>query len=437
MNVINKDRWYSQYPPGHPFLLLLGLYIKAPWIINPLFGSFSLCLLFFIAKNCYRKKNVVYLSPIFFLLSPFFLFMSSSYMNHVPTMFFMLLFIYFYVKTLQELKWGHPLIAGLSLGYAMNIRPLTAFAMSLPFILDFTMYLCKGRKSFLKKYLLFSGGLCFMLTILLVYNYLTNGNPFIFGYQVKYDTLGFIGNAQMGPPHTLRGGFVNTSNNLVAMNKYLFEWPLPSLLFVFVFFLPRIEKNRWDWLFLFSSLLLVFSYFFYYFQDICFGPRFYFCSVPFLTLFTVRGLLNIPALLEKLSFDRQKVKASLILFILFCFAYTLFFSAPALYKKYSHFYFNVDDSLHKTVIQRRITNAIVFINITYPPGNPVPNLPVYGAGFQYNSPDLKDRVIYAIDWGEKDKELIQEYPGRNYYLWKFNPERGKFELMKIPLDKHE
>lgn len=352
-------------------------------------------------------------------------------MNHVPTMFFMLLFIYSYVKTLQRSGWYYPLIGGLSLGYAMNIRPLTAFSISLPFLLDFTVHVYKKRNSYIKKVLLFGSSLSLMLMILLTYNYLTNGNPFVFGYQVKFDTLGFLGSAQMGPPHTLKGGFVNTSNNLTAMNKYLFEWPLPSLLFVLVLFLPWIERNRWDWIFLFSSLLLVFSYFFYYFQDLCFGPRFYFCLAPLLTLLTVRGLLKIPAMLENFSFDRQKVKATLSLFIFFCFVYTLFFSLPVLYKKYSHFYFYVDDTLHNTVIQKHISNAVVFINIVYPPGNPVLNLPVYGAGFIHNSPDLKDSVIYAIDWGEKNRKLMEEYSGRDYYLWKFNPVIGKFELTRM------
>jgi len=135
--------------------------------------------------------------------------------------------------------------------------------------------------------------------------------------------------------------------------------------------------------------------------------------------------------MEKFSFPRKKVEATLYLLILFCFTYTLVFSLPVLYKKYSHFYWHIDDSLHKTIVQRKISNAVVFINITYPPGNPVPNLPVYGAGFLYNSPDLRDSIIYAIDWGKRNKELIQDYPDRDYYLWKFDPKLDKFTLSRL------
>lgn len=32
---INNGKWYSEYPPGHTFMLMLGLIIHIPWIINP------------------------------------------------------------------------------------------------------------------------------------------------------------------------------------------------------------------------------------------------------------------------------------------------------------------------------------------------------------------------------------------------------------------
>ncbi len=40
-NIINDSRWYSQYPPGHSLLLMLGLFLGAPWLIGPLLGAFS------------------------------------------------------------------------------------------------------------------------------------------------------------------------------------------------------------------------------------------------------------------------------------------------------------------------------------------------------------------------------------------------------------
>jgi hypothetical protein len=35
-----------------------------------------------------------------------------------------------------------------------------------------------------------------------------------------------------------------------------------------------------------------------------------------------------------------------------------------------------------------------------------------------NCPSFNDDIVYAMDLGdEQNKELIQAYPGRNYYRW--------------------
>ena len=92
-NMIFTTRWYSQYPPGHPFFLMLGLLAKVPWLINPLFASLSVILLYKNALLYYGEKEAK-LSVILFCVSPFVLFMSASFMNHVSTLFFLLLFLY-------------------------------------------------------------------------------------------------------------------------------------------------------------------------------------------------------------------------------------------------------------------------------------------------------------------------------------------------------
>ncbi len=73
---------------------------------------------------------------------------------------------------------------------------------------------------------------------------------------------------------------------------------------------------------------------------------------------------------------------------------------------------------------------------TVPPGTIIPNLPVYGSGFLHNSPDLNSSVIYALNLGKKNVELMREYPNRDYYLWKYDPGIDNFKLMRINEDKN-
>ena len=418
-HVINDTKWYSQYPPGHSLLLMMGLFIGAPWLIGPLLGTLSLFVFYLLVKELYGDQQTTYLSSLLLLFSPFFLFMSSSHMNHNSTMFFIVLFLYFYLRMFSSNSSTHALISGLSLGYAINIRPLTALAIGFPFICNLIIHAYKERKIKTRNVLVFFTGLSLMLLLLLLYNDLTNGSPFLFGYEKKYQTLGFMGNAQGGPPHTLKGGVINTSNNLIGLNQYLFEWPVPSLIFIFPLFSIPIRKNRWDWLFFYSSLSLVVSHFFYYHQDYIFGPRFYYSLMPFMIVLTVRGFLGIPSWLEKNQFNRGKTKASLYLLVVLCFFYSFSLSFPSLIKKYSNDYWWVTEKLHKTVEKQGITNAIVFIDCWHPLDPDKPHLIYYGSGFQFNSPDLTDEVIYALDLKDKNSELMESFPDRNYYFCNF------------------
>jgi 4-amino-4-deoxy-L-arabinose transferase-like glycosyltransferase len=418
-HIINDVKWYSQYPPGHSLLLMLGLFLGAPWLVGPLLGTLSLLIFYLITKNIYRDHRMTYLSSSLFLLSPFFLFMSSSYMNHSSTMFFILLFLYFYLRMFSSDSSINALISGLSLGYAINIRPLTGVAIGIPFICNLLICAYKEREIKIKKVLIFFVGVSLMAILLLLYNYYTNGNPFLFGYQKKYQVLGFLGSAQFGPPHTLKEGVINTSNNLIGLNQFLFEWPVPSLIFIFMLFFTTIRKKRWDYLFLLSSTILILSCSFYFYQDLCFGPRFYYSLTPFMIILTVRGFLGIPDWLEKKRFNKRKTEASLYLLLLFCFLYTFSFSLPSLIKKYSNDYWWVTDKIQKTVKKQGISDAIVFIDCWHPPDATKPSLLYYGSGFQFNSPDLKDEVIYALDLKERNSELMNEFPNRYYYFCNF------------------
>jgi hypothetical protein len=327
--------------------------------------------------------------------------------------------------------------AGLSLGFVLNIRPLTAVAFGTTFVFYMLFSFFVKKEIRLKNIVVFFAGLAVMISLLLLFNQLTNGDPLTFGYQKKHQVLGFLGNAQHGrEPHTLGGGIENTSNNLIGLNQYLFEWPIPSLVFAFIFFAIPIKKNRWDWLFLSAALVLIGSYFFYYYQDLCFGPRFYYSIMPFAIIFSVRGFLGLPKWLEEKGFNRRKVRATLTLLLIVCFSYTFVFSFPRLIKKYSDDYWIVTDKIHAEVQKRGIKNAVVFIDVWIPRDTPEPNLIPYGSAFQFNSLDLSDDVIYAIDLREKNVELMNYYSERDFYFCKILSSIADFKLTKINRPEH-
>ena len=252
--------------------------------------------------------------------------------------------------------------------------------------------------------------------VLLVYNYATNGNPFLFGYQIRWGadhTLGFAESSIITtPPHTPIRGLGHTLSNFIALNQNLFEWPVPSLLFIGVFFMPYLfKKNHYDYWLLAGLFVSPIFYFFYFYQDICLGPRFFYNSLPFAVILTARAILQINYKICASQYNILRncshVFTSLLVFsVLFAVAVRM----PRLIAFYSDSFWDVDNRLMKKVQSLGITNAVIFQKSYGLKGNTL------GSGFLHNEPGLNSSVVFARDLGSRNAELIRFFPGRKYYL---------------------
>lgn len=85
--VIHSDKWYTQYPPGYPVLLALGVLMGVPWLVNPILAALTIAGIYLIANELYGR-NIAKLSALLACTSSFFLFMSSEFLSHSSTLFF-------------------------------------------------------------------------------------------------------------------------------------------------------------------------------------------------------------------------------------------------------------------------------------------------------------------------------------------------------------
>jgi len=431
-NIIFTDRWYSQYPPGHPFFLLLGLLLKIPWIINPFFGTLSCILLYNVALQYYGEREAR-LSVILFAISPFALFMSSSFMNHVTTLFFMLLFIYTFNKFQHNNSSFLAIIAGLSLGTMLNIRPQEALVIG---VLYGMFYLMKkpAKKNYLPL-LAFITTVAIMAGILLLYNYKTTGDPFLFGYQVRWGrghAFGFSSEPiAYSPPHTPLRGLVHTLSNFFALNQYLFEWPLPSLIPLVIFWTPFFfKKNSCDYRLFWGFLAAPIIYFFYYFQDLCLGPRLYYISLPFIIILTAKALFQIIQGISSLrSCSEKYIKNAVIALLFLSVVFSCLVRMPQLYHFYADSFWGVDDKPMKKAKEMGIKNAVIFLKINYYDSKGFYEDYV-GSGFLHNSPYLNDSIIFARDLGVRNSELLPFFPGRSFYIASKN-EKGEIIIEQL------
>jgi hypothetical protein len=440
--IINDGaKMYAQYPFGHSLLLALGTLVHAEWLINPLLGSAEIIVLYFLGKEAY-DETTGRIAALLGVASPFLPFMSSEYMNHASGLLFLSLFLLFFLRTIRPLRGSErslvpspssvvpspgiadPLLSGLSLAMALNIRPLSALAISVPAACYGVSLLFKSRWKTLPSFLVLLAPVLLGLGAFLLYNYLTTGSPLLSGYKA-YGMLEYghtrwgLGFGECGLPgwgaHTPLRGLAQTGDNLQALNLYLFESPFPGLLLVLLLFLA-FTRNPLDWLLLASFASLPVVYFFYWWHDLCFGPRFLYEGLAPILLLSARGLVEYPRFLGRaLGADAEtRARNVLVIAAAFSLATAAMVGMPRLLMRYGLRSYGVDDRVHARVKEGQVNNAVVFIDpVFYYPGRSS-NF-YYGAGFQFNKLDFAGPVIYARGRGTENYVLMHRFPNRAYY----------------------
>lgn len=418
-----NNKWYSLYTPAHPFFLALGLLFGMPWLVNPLLTSLSLIFIYQIAQRLYDNKTAC-LATTLLIVSPFATFYASGFMNACTSLFFTTLFLLYLIKSEQETKFINPFLCGLFLGGMANTRPFTGIAIAFPLAVRWFYLTWREPKNYWKKLSLIIAGSLIGITIIFTYNYLTNGDPFLFGQQAfdKFcargvKSLGF-GKSHWGTVHTVFRSIVHILNRVNQLNGQLFGWFIPSLSFIFAFWLISSKKTTWDYLHLIIISSLIFAHFFHF----SFKMRYMYALLPFFTILTARG---ITVLSEKLpcffkGISATKLKGSLYVLIIICFLYNV--SANILPDLFSSAG-KEKNQIYNMVKAQGLKNALVFVEGGFAGWG------IYTRGFVHNSPTLDDEVVYALDLSEKNQQLMRHYPNRAYYS--YQQKNGKGKLIKI------
>jgi len=409
MHVINDGRWYSQYPPGHPLLLMLGVLIHAPWIINPLLGALTVAVIYHLGREVYGEPTAR-LATLLASLSPFLIFMSSEFMNHSSALLFTSLFLLFFARAVRSPQSAlrSSFLAGLCLGMVVLIRPFTALLIAAPFVIAALIILSRTPQpayrqsptayppSPIGRWLLMLSGGALMFGVLLLYNYLTTGNAFKLGYTAEYGashTVG-LGQGAFGDVLTLPKAVLETNLDLNALNRYLFEFPIPSLLFVALFFALG-KRRKWDFLLLSTIAMLVGGYFFYFWHStVLFGPRWEYESFAALALLSARGVRGE-------GFRDSGIQGFKARLFVLCYSSMFLVAVPTLVQKYRQGY-DVSSSTYRTVQQAGLHHAVVFARSMEEVG-------------LHNNLDLNSDIVFARDLGPLNPALQTLYPDRRFY----------------------
>ncbi len=445
-HMINNGKWYSHYTPGYPFLLLLGLLVQAPWLINPLLAALSIILFYFLGKEIFNSK-VGILASVLGAVSIWFLVMSSTMMSHTSSLFFTSFFLLFMFRSLKNPSITNGLFAGLGLGMAVLIRPYNAFLLTLPFLLYYAVKIIRDLKKNLKNATAFVLITLVFLSVLLIYNQMTNGHPLRMGYLVSYGeehSLGFGRAGYTSIPHTPFLGTIRIGESLGAINKYLFGWPLSS----FLALLPLLwittanKENRKKIMLLAAGFFsMIVGWYFYWGTHVFIGARMFFEVIPILFLLSAHGITELPALVSRKfgKLNQLMVKKITTGVLVILVAYAFFIRFPAwiwpsdtewYYKGFTNNFAGTTPKIHRTLNSIPLERSLIIMKLLYHPYESFPD-GWWSSGFLYNDPFLKGNIIYVNDKGENNLKLFQCFPEREIYYYLGTLEKG----MLIPLKK--
>jgi hypothetical protein len=416
---INDGKYYSTFFPGWPSILSIGIVLRTPWVINPLLGFLTLLIIYLIGKEIYDRETGLF-AAVLLLFSHYFYILTPEYMSEPSALLFSSIFFYLIIKTLKEPKILTSSLSGISLGIAFLIRPFSALAISLPIMSYFFFFSLMEKKKTLITFAVFVLTFLPALFIFLMYNYFQTGSMFLtpIEYYNKFNILGFglrsadvILNVKQ---YTLFDGLKNLSINLLLLN-----WESVLFLFIFLFFVLINKKNKWDIILFATVLSTIFLHLFYYGRHI----RYYYISFFALFLLTARGInlseISLTKIFPHKSFGNLNYFLLSFIVISNIFIIT---NHPKVLQRYESY--RQLRNPFCIVKEKKLRNSVIFLrtvperynNITYYVQNPL---------------NFNGDALLVKDLKERNKELMEYYPKKEFYIYDFDRKSKSGKLTKI------
>jgi 4-amino-4-deoxy-L-arabinose transferase-like glycosyltransferase len=399
---------FGKYPPGWPAVLALGVLVRLPWLVNPLLAALALYLVYRLGWTLYDRWTGL-LAAALGLTSPLFLVLSGSFLSHLVTLVWLLLFSLWFVWTARGGSGWFAVGAGLAMGMAFLTRSLTAVAYAAPFVLYSLLQLAR-RQPHWRNYLLvaLSGGA--VAALLPVYQWAVTGDPWLNPYTLwwPYDRLGFgPGIGAMAGGHSLYYAWINLKQDLPRAATDILGWPGLSWLPLLLGLLLR-PRRLWDWGLPAPFTCLVIAYLFYWVgsPERLWGPRYYFEGFAGLWILSAVGLLKVWAWAQqKPQWLRTVLAGALVVMVAVNLAVNIPFRMHE-----AHGFYGITRAQMQPIEEADLHNALVMIYAD--------RWLEYGAMLAEMSPALDDDVLYARSSGrEQDAAVIAAYPHRTvYYL---------------------
>lgn len=413
--IINDGKWYSKVTIGWPLLLAMGRVLRVEFIVNPILSAFCVIIIYLLAKRLSGKKPAAAAAAILAAISPFFFLNGGTYFNHTSESFFVLLFTYLVILSLEKEKTTYIIGAGLCIVFAVLIRPTdgaAAFAGIIPLIAYRSFKSGNYKKklaSFTPVFILFLIG----ISLLLVVNKVQTGSFTTFGYQ-KYMPEEKLGFGTFG--HTPVKGLWNFSYSMMRLSFWIA--PLIFLMGVLSVF---DDKSHARFLLVIPVAMAAVYFSYYSLGNIEIGSRYYLPGYPIIVATASVGISLVEDFLKKNDLPGAKTFITCFFLIIFLFLVS-----------------GVFPRLLPTVKTQYFSNVDAFKRIVDPPGIGQKSLifmkrdaPVYRnviltRNFWRYKQEKHLQVLYLDP--EENSDLISMFPDRKVYTANYDPRLGKYVI---------
>ncbi len=437
------DHWTGMYTPGWPLLLMVGVLLGTPWIVNPILGGLLCIVIAEITTDRYGKLTGR-VAGIMALVSPYIGVVSASYLSHTAAALFVALAWWSTARLLTTHQWRWGLFAGSAIGFTILIRPEAALIIGMVIAVG---TLIQWRRSLaVWRQLFAAGGVALVfVALLLAWQDHSVGKAGHFGHRIDMGVAANFGFGRVGDSgyvYTPGKARMHSEQRLEAVHQRILGWPLPAVILLLTpLLLARpYWRNLWHslWLLMPLTVLTGLFYFYWYYEEWLPG-RYFFPAVPFLVVLMAHGWHVWHQRLSQFSAIRALPALLLIVGSVFSLAY----SAPQYHKFFKLHHGDVEDLLTHYLEEHQLDNALILYRSlgkqSYGQWNDY-----YATAFMQNDLDLKGKVVIARDGAHRkpnqvvreNNELFAIFPDRNYYSYTFNQATGRARMFKLTVENN-
>ena len=241
--TVEADRWYSPVPPGWPAILAIGVWLGAPWLVNPVLGGLAVWLAYRAVLAVSDDVRSARLTVLLLSASPWFLFLNMSLMTHTLTLVSALAATWMTARAMREhAAWV--VGAGLSIGMVALIRPLEGVIVAVALGLWSLFGGTSSRWVTLRRTAGLTVATLVSTLAVLPYNRHLTGSGLTFPVMDYFDRMYGAGTNAMGfgpnrgvgwegldpfPGHGWLDVLVNSNVNLFQVNVELLGWSVGSI----------------------------------------------------------------------------------------------------------------------------------------------------------------------------------------------------------------